>query len=422
MTDIRPFRGLRYDPKRVDLSKVIVPPYDVISDAQRGVYYDRDPHNAIRFELTRDPRDQATTDYREIRGWLEAWIASGVLVRDAEPALYVMKQSFEQGGRRYSRTGFFAELALAEYGEGKVLRHERTLAKPIADRLRLLEAARANLSSAFLLYRDEDCELDGLLAAALARAPLGRASDDGGVDYEFAQLAGADAARVCAFLASRPVVIADGHHRYQTALEYRNRRRAQGAGPAAASESTLAFFANADAEGSLLLPIHRAIVGIAAPSDAGWAERLPGWRCRRARLASPSAIGALLDAELAPHAAEPAFAADDGSGELRIFFQSRPLGDELIVDVIERDVIRGVFGLGDAEIAGGAVEFFKQAEAAAAAVRSGEVSVALYLNAVAHADVFRVARAGNVMPQKSTFFYPKVPTGVVFRTHDDASA
>ncbi|MEZ4218042.1 MAG: DUF1015 domain-containing protein [Myxococcota bacterium] len=418
MTDIRPFRGVRYDPKRVELSKVIVPPYDVISDAQRGTYYDRDPHNAIRFELTRDPRDQATTDYHEIREWLDAWRASGVLVRDDEPALYVMRQTFEHGGHRYSRTGFFAALALAEYGEGKVLRHERTLAKPIADRLRLLEAARANLSSAFLLYRDEAGELEELLAAALERAPLGRAVDDGGVEYEVGRLGGDDAARVCRFLASRSVVIADGHHRYQTALEYRNRRRAAGAAAGAPSEATLAFFANADAEGSLLLPIHRAIVEVPAPDDATWRERLPGWSCRSVRLEGAASIEAVLAAELAPHAGEAAFAADDGSGVLRVFTRAEPLGDALIVDVVERDVIRGVFGLGDTEIAGGGVEFFKQAEAAAAAVREGAVSVALYLNPVAVEDVFRVARAGGVMPQKSTFFHPKVPTGIVFRTHD----
>ena len=349
MTDIRPFRGLRYDPKRVELSTVIVPPYDVISDAQRGAYYDRDPHHAIRFALTRDPRDQATTDYREIREQLDAWQASGVLVRDAAPALYVMKQSFAQHGRRYERTGFFAELVLADYAEGVVLRHERTLDKPIADRLRLLRAARANLSSAFLLYRDEQSALDGVLAEALATAPLGRAVDDVGVEYEVGALRGEDAARACAFLADRSVVIADGHHRYQTALRYRDEQRAAGAGPDAPSEATLAFFANADAEGSLLLPIHRAVVDVAAPSAADWCERLPDWQCREVRIGAGRDIDDVLAAELAPHAGHPAFAADDGSGTLRVFSQARALGEDLVVDVLEREVLRAVFGLGEAE-------------------------------------------------------------------------
>jgi len=427
MTVVRPFRAVRYDPARVDLSQVIVPPYDVIAPDERDAYYERDPHNAIRFELTRDIADEATTDYSDIARTLEAWLAEGVLVRDEAPALYAMRQRFRApSGERLARTGFFASLGLADYSERVVLPHERTLAGPKADRLKLLRAARANLSSVFLLYEDRT----QLLAADLERAfdaekgeRLGEARDDAGVEYELAAVRGEAGQRIAAFLADRQVVIADGHHRYETALAYRDEMRAQAGHTAPLpSDFTLAYFANAYAPGSLLLPIHRVIREGPAPDDARWAERLPGWRMQRVPIPDEGAIPELLDRHLAPLSGRAAFAADDASGTLRIFVRDAPLGGELVVRILESEVIAPVFGLDPAAIRAGAVDFPKSAARAAQAVRTGDGRVALYLNPLAPDDVFRVTGAGEVMPQKSTFFYPKVPSGLVFRTHAEPDA
>ncbi len=226
MPDVRPFRALRYAADRVELSNVIVPPYDVVEADERAAFYDRDPHNAIRFELGRNVADDASTDYAHVARALAEWRASGVLEQDAGPALYVMRQRFEApSGEMLERTGFFAELALAAYSEGAVLPHERTLTGPKADRLKQLAAARANLSSVFLLYEDPQQELEPLLDSAIRDSPLGTARDDAGVEYELAALRGEAAERVSRFLASRPAVIADGHHRYETALQYREDER-----------------------------------------------------------------------------------------------------------------------------------------------------------------------------------------------------
>ena len=421
MTDVRAFRALRYDPDRVELSKVIVPPYDVVQPEERAGFYDRDAHNAIRFELVRDASDDASTDYAHIAQALAQWRASGVLMRDDEPALYAMRQRFQApSGTWLERTGFFAELGLAAYSEGKVLPHERTLAAPKADRLRLLTAARANLSSAFLLYEDRRQELDPLLDAAIRDQLLGTACDDAGVEYQLAALRGEPAEQVSRFLASRPAVIADGHHRYETALEYRDSQRAAGQSADAPSASTLAFFANGYAEGSLLLAIHRVIRKVPAPTDALWNERLPGWAQTCVELHEGSDIAALLDTHLAPLHGRPSFVADDGTGTVRIFSRPESLGERLMVRVLEQEVIGSVFGLDTDAIADGAVTFKKRPEHAAREVRSGDGTVALYLNPVEPDDVFRVSRSGEVMPQKSTFFYPKVPTGLVFRLHQDA--
>jgi uncharacterized protein (DUF1015 family) len=423
MTVVRPFRAVRYDPERVDLSRVIVPPYDVIADDERRTFFERDPHNAIRFELTRDVADQATTDYAWIRAHLDAWRESGVLVQDSEPAFYVMRQRFRApDGRALERVGFFAEVGLAEYEEGVVLPHEKTLEGPKQDRLRLLRAAHANLSSVFLLYEDREEVLAGVLAAALEKSVLGTAVDDVGVEYTLAVIAEPEGiASIESFLATRPVVIADGHHRYETALAYRRERLVAGdaeSAGASAGGSTLAYFANAYAKGSLLLPIHRVVRQGRAPTLSDWSEKLPGWKHQRVELAEDASnIGELLEGYLAPLAGRPAFAADDGSRSLHLFFRDEPLGDELMVRVLEQRVLGGVFGLDDEQIRGGAVSFPKSAARAAEEVRKGGGVVALYLNPLQPDDVFRVTGAGERMPQKSTFFSPKVPTGLVFRLH-----
>jgi uncharacterized protein (DUF1015 family) len=407
---------VRYDAGRVELSNVIVPPYDVIAADERESFYERDPHNAIRFELTRKVADEATTDYAEVGETLVAWLRSGVLIRDERPAYYVMRQRFvAPSGETLERMGFFAA--------GVVLPHERTLAGPKADRLKVMRASRANLSSVFLLYQDREQWLGAALESAFDPERgelLGSARDDAGVEYQLAALREPEAvARVERFMAERPVVIADGHHRYETALAYRDEQRAaQGVSSAAGCESTLAYFANAYAPGSLLLPIHRVIRKQSAPTDAAWLERLPDWDERSVSIGSVDDIAELLETHLAPLAGHPAFAADDATGTLRIFSRPEPLGDALMVRTLEREVIGSVFELDEDAIRDGAVSFPKSAERAAREVRAGDGTVALYLNPLTPDDVFRVTGEGVVMPQKSTFFYPKVPTGLVFRTHD----
>ena len=226
MTVVRPFRAVRYDTKRVDLSKVIVPPYDVIAVDERGSFFDLDPHNAIRFELTRDAEEEADASYGWIRQTLDDWRESGVLIQDDQPSYYVMAQRFTSpSGDILERIGFFAELKLEAYSARVVRPHERTLAGPKADRLKLLRAAEANLSCVFLLYEDREDELASMLSLALDENELGSATDRAGVEYRLGRLTDATAIeRLEGFLAARPSVIADGHHRYETALEYRRQQ------------------------------------------------------------------------------------------------------------------------------------------------------------------------------------------------------
>jgi uncharacterized protein (DUF1015 family) len=418
VAEIRPFRALRYDASRVELERVLAPVYDVVTPEDRVRFYERDPHNAIRLELTKSVAEEASTDYSEVAHTLAAWRRAGVLRFDAQPALYALRQRFDApGGGALARTGFFCALELEEYAKRIVRPHERTLAGPKADRLKILRASRTNLSAVFLLYEDPDGKLDALLEHALAAGEPQRARDAGGVAQELVAITAADAiAEAQRFLASRPLVIADGHHRYETALAYRAERRAAGAADGA--DSIFVYLANAYAAGSLLLPIHRLLVRAPVPSDARWDELArAGWQQRQAPAASPEQVEAALREALAPHAGAPAFAADDGSGRLRVFW--KPAGAELSIEVFHREVVVGFFGLDEAAVRDGAVAFPKATLEAARDVRAGRGTVALYLNPLRPEDVFRVTAAGATLPQKSTFFYPKLPTGLLFRSLDE---
>ena len=420
MTDVRPFRALRYDPERVDLDRVIAPPYDVVNAEERAFYWERDPHGAIRLELTRDPGAEAAADYRDVAETLAAWRREGVLRLDDAPALYALRQLFPgPDGAPRVREGFFAALRLEPYERRVVRPHERTLAGPKADRLKLLRATRANLSPIFLLYEDPQRVLSDLLIAVIDGNPGVTARDPAGVEHRMVAMREAGAVeRVRTFLADRPVVIADGHHRYETALAYQAER---GRGADERGEDfVLAYLADAYAPGSLLLPIHRVVREAPAPDDAGWRARLPGWTERRVPCPDPGRIPALLAEHLAPLAADHhAFAADDGSGVLRVFSRPRRGEDEIGTRVLHAEVLGGVFGLDDAAVRDGAVAFPKQPLEAAREVRAGRGTVALYLNPLRPGDVFRVTAAGEVLPQKSTYYHPKLPTGLCFRLLDE---
>lgn len=419
MTRIQPFRALRYDPARVDLGRVIVPPYDVIAPDDREALYERDPHSAIRLELTRSVEEESTTDYASVREHLAAWRREGVLVQDETPAFYGLRHRFTApDGAPCERDGFFARLHLEDYAARIVRPHELTLAGPKLDRLKVLRAARANLSPVFLLYEDREGALASQLADAYTWQPIAEATDDTGSRHTLTRWT--DPARQAVVrdaLAERPVVIADGHHRYETALAYRDEQRAAqpDAGPDAPHEFILAYFANVYAPGSLLLPIHRLIVKGQMPAEHAWAERLPGWKQDRVALPSAEAVTGVLAEHLTPLRDRHAFAVDDASDTLRVFSRARRPGEPLSIRVIHRDVIGGVFGLDEEAVRTGAIEYPKSALRTARDLRAGRGTVAVYTNPLAPEDVFSVTAAGDVLPQKSTFFYPKLPTGLVFR-------
>ncbi|MCP3985963.1 MAG: DUF1015 domain-containing protein [bacterium] len=417
MTDVQPFRALRYDTSRVCLEDVLAPVYDVVAAEDRASFWDRHPNNALRLVLTRDAADEHATDYSDVAGRLAQWRSEGVLARDETPAYYVLRQRFSApDGRALERLGFFGALQLEEYAARIVRPHERTMAGPKADRLKILRATQTNLSSVFMLYEDRDDKLKPIFESALRDPSALVARDSGDVEQTIVPLREPSAvAQVAAFMAEHPVVIADGHHRYETALAYRDEQRAAGTSAGHPSARLLTYFANAYAPGNLLLPIHRLVVAPpTAQGDAWQALTDAGWTSEEVRVENEAAIPDVLETHLAPLEDRYAFAADDASGRLVIW--SRPAGAELSVRVIHDEVLARVFGIDAEAVRSGAVAFPKSAAQTAKDVREGRGRVALYLNPLSPDDVFRVTEAGETLPQKSTFFHPKLPTGLLFRS------
>jgi uncharacterized protein (DUF1015 family) len=392
-----PFRGERYR-ESGRLSGLIAPPYDVIDPGHRARLAALDEHNIVHLMLPEAP--SAGDRYAWAGAQLAAWRQSGVLARDRDPAAYVMAQG--------ARLGVFVALVAEGYGPRRVRPHEKTHAGPKADRLALLRATRTNLESIFLLAPDPDRGLEQALTEVARRSPDATAQLDG-VDIRFWVVRGGDLSRFP--LPQSPLYIADGHHRYETACAY--------AGENPAADRVLAFVVSAQDPGLVVLPTHRLIYGAGRRTDAV----VPAWRSwfdvapvpaggdpvaylrelgrdRTACLvASPD--GDVLGLALKPDAPL------EGFPDLGVSAAVRALDVARVETLVVKPLLR-------ADASTPTLGYTADARAALASVRQG-ASTAVLLNPTRVEQVFAVADAGDVMPPKSTYFAPKVPSGLVLR-------
>jgi uncharacterized protein (DUF1015 family) len=433
MADLRPFRALRYRVGPGDtVGRVLAPPYDVISPQQQAALYDLSPYNVVRLE---HPRETGEARYRAAAETLAQWRREGVLMPDERPALYVYEQEFAHGGQTYRRRAVFGRVRLEPFETGLIRPHEYTMAKPKEDRLALLRATRANISPIFGLVDDRG----GGFARALADVP-GRPALDA-VDFaeQRHRLSVVDdpaaIARLAAAVADTVIYIADGHHRYETALAYREERR-QATGPAWSADDPanfvlMALTATTD-PGLLILPIHRLVRPRTRPADlvaalgdafaveemgaldsgAACAALIRAMEARRA----DTAFGA---AGLAPGRLHLLTLRDRATVEAHMPVGHAPAWRALDVNVLQYGVLEPLLGINAATLtAGEHVEFTEDAGEALAAVRSGRVPLAFLVNATRVEQIVAVADAGDRMPQKSTYFYPKLGTGLVINCLD----
>ena len=421
---IEPFRALTFNRARAgDLSRLVAPPYDLIDSARQAELYARNPFNVIRLELNREP-----DPYSAAAATLSEWIADGVLERRARPAIYFYTQRFELAGRQSVRNGIVARIRLEEFASRRILPHERTFPKAKEDRLRLLTATRTNISPIFGLYPAGDAELSHLLATIASAPPAMRVVDDLGITNEVREIdTPADITTIQRALAEARILIADGHHRYETALEYRRRMRAQDGDPAETRPydyvmMTLVAF---DDPGLVILPTHRlvrrlqpdaiatfdsraqlsfdierhsdpadVIDAIAASRNGAIGVLLKGGVARVLRLKQPAAIAAALP---------------DTPAAVR----------DLDVSILHALVLDRIFGIQAEEVRkGGTVEHTIDARRAIAEVASGAADGAFLMAAPSVHDVARVCGAGATMPEKSTYFYPKLLTGLMMNPLD----
>lgn len=427
MADVRPFRGLLYDEAVAGpASKLIAPPYDVISAEKQAALYEQSPYNVVRVEYSTEP---AETRYAKAAADLRAWREQGVLRQDVTPAFYLYEQQFTIDGKGYARRTLFARVRLHPWAEQVVLPHEHTMAGPKADRLALLQATRTNISPVYCLYEDGDGQIARLLR------PQGLPALDARTDgdrHRLWRLQDEDACReVGGLFAERQLFVADGHHRYETALAFRDQAR-QAAGSSWSGEEPENFvmmgLTAASDSGLVILPIHRLVRK--RPLVASVPEALNGlFSCRElgavedptdALAAAPGValVAAGLDAD-----ALWLLEAQDLTRAREVMPEGMPLEwKDLAVNVLQYAVLQELFGIGAEELRAGEVLYTESADEALDAVAAGEFEVAFLLKPTTIEEVFAVARTSQPMPQKSTFFYPKLGTGLVMRSLQPAVA
>jgi uncharacterized protein (DUF1015 family) len=414
-TALEPLRALRYDGSRVALDDVICPPYDVISPADRDALLKRSEYGVVRLELPDAANEAAQL--------LHEWRRDGVLVRDAEPALWWHEQRFTgPDGADRTRAGFFAAVRLSPYEEGRVRPHERTHAHAKQTRLDLMRATRANTSPIFGLYDDPDAGPRTVLAPVEGRAPEMEATDGDSTVHRFWRITSPDAiAATQAALAEREILIADGHHRYETALSYREEQRERDGNPTddRPYDFILMYLANLHGEGLAIYPTHRvvrAVRDVDARFLAPFAlEELPAG-------SSPSQVEAALAAIPTETVAfalwrggdrSPVVARIRDASAVMMAMPGMPKAVRAIdAAVLESLVLAPLLGLDtDQFLTTDQVLYVRGLDNATSMVDRGEAGSAFLLRAPTVEQVQAVAASGRVMPQKSTYFFPKLATG-----------
>lgn len=432
MADIRAFRAFRYDLGRVGaLSDVIAPPYDVIDPALQQALYDRNPHNVIRLILNKESAADTESDNRYTRSarCLRDWQQEGVLTQDSARALYVYHQDFEVEGKRYTRRGFLARIRLEPFGSGRVYPHEETLSGPKADRLKLFRSTAMNLSPTFGLFPDESGAVQGQLDAAVARALPLEATDHLGVVSRLWPVTDTQiVSAVTGLMGPKPVFIADGHHRYETGLRYLEERREAGEvrDAEAPANFILMMLVSMSDPGLVILPTHRLISGLPDVT----ADRM------RSLLASHFDVEIVGKGDKGARDAWELIEAD-GSQDL-LGFGTVADGTWLTARLRNREVMQTLAAEHSAAWRGLAVavlhvlvlnrlvpegiggqpqcKYVHLLREVTDAVAAKECQLAALVPPATMKHVEDIAGNLEKMPPKSTYFYPKLLSGLVFNS------
>lgn len=427
MADVRPFRALRYDPARVDPALTIAPPYDVISPALQADLYTRSPHNIIRIEYGEQSENDTPTNSRYTRAAddISAWRDADVLRRENIPALYHYRLRFEWDSKHYERDHIFGIVRLEEWSKGVVKPHEHTLSGPKQDRLELLRATRTQVSPVYCLYQPREATKTPRLTGDI----LYDFDADGQNHTLSAITAERDITALHALFAESDFYIADGHHRYETALAYRDECRAASSNWTGDEPENFVLMAMTDAAdpGLLVLPTHRLVHRPLQPKaldrirllfemqDIGGAGDDVIGRIDK----TPADTTAFVAIGLEPGRAHLLTLRDRSAAEASMPGSESAPWKRLDVNVLQFAILQSAFGIDEFALkAGGAVSYIQSPDEAAAAVVAGTASAAFLLNATPVYQIIAVSDVNGRMPQKSTYFYPKLPTGLVLNALD----
>ena len=432
MADIQPFRALRYDLQCVSASQVVTQPYDKITPAMQERYYAASPYNLVRIILgRRETEDNAGNNvYTRAAAHGRQWRAEGIFRLDPEPSIYVYSQTFTApSGSKFERRGFIGLGRLEDYSAKVVFRHEQTLSKPKADRLDLLRATRAHYEQLFLLYEDSG-EIDSLLK--LKAAPTIEVDDEYGVAHRVWRIS--DPAVIAAVqkkMHDKKLVIADGHHRYETALNFRDEcRSAAGvnSNPQAPYEFVMMTLVNMNDPGLLVLPTHRVVHSLDSFS-------VDEFQKKASQFFAVEEIDPAIDAEGATELLREK--GRDGTALLAVtanrafvLHSPKPAGMQFFagfsprqqaLDVVQlhKCLLEGVLKLSEESIRNQQnLSYLRDASETLDQVRKGEANLAFLMNPCPVSQVRDIAFAGEVMPQKSTDFYPKLLSGLTIYALD----
>src|SRR3954454_21187842 len=418
MADVQPLRTLRYDLSAVgSLDAVAAPPYDVIDAPLRAELAAKSPFNVVEVDL---PEANGADPYLHAQTTMEAWLQQGIVTREREPAIWAMTQDYTgPDGNSYTRHGFFCRVRVEDYGPGRIRPHERTQPGPKEDRLSLTRATRANLSPIFSLFPDPDGE------AWSALEPLTTGDDtyatvtdaDGTLNRLWRVADAGTIERVQSILADRELLIADGHHRYETARVY-----AQEVGGEGEHSYVLMFLCSLQDSGLTIFPTHRLLTDL---SDENRRQALRSAIEQQFEVSEVAAD----DLEPAPgggSSVEFGYLDSFHKRPLRLTLRDQSLADEALAGrsdayrhldtaVLEALILKGALGMSEDDVANKrGLAYSKDFADAREAVESGRADAAFFMRATPVEQVRPVADAGESMPPKSTFFYPKIPTGLVF--------
>jgi uncharacterized protein (DUF1015 family) len=418
MAEVQPLQTLRYEPSVTGpLDGVIAPPYDVIDDELRAQLVARSPYNVVEIDLPVDPEDGDR--YVHAAATLTRWREDGAVVQEAGPAFWALDQEYRApDGSQQRRRGFFARVRVEDYGPGRIRPHERTHPGPKEDRLALTRATKANLSPIFSLFPDADDAAARVLADAAAGEPFASATDHEGTRNTLWRIGESDRiAHLEAALADAELLIADGHHRYETARVYAE--EIGGEGP---HRYVLMFLCSLSDPGLLVFPTHRLLTGL--KDDRAKQEAIRDTLMRDFEVE-----------QVAREQLEPSGPTDRIQLGYMDSFHRQPyrltLKDQSIADaalegmpepyrrldtaVLEAIVLKGALGMSEDDISHlNGLGYSKSFNDALDAVETGRYDAGFFMRATPVEQVREVAEAGESMPPKSTYFYPKIPTGLVF--------
>jgi uncharacterized protein (DUF1015 family) len=432
MVRIAPFRGVFYNPKKIrDLARVVTPPYDVISPEEQEKLYRKSPYNFVRLDFSQEP-----DPYAAVAELFANWQAEGIFERDEESAIYyaVHKFALKDGGFK-ERQGFYALTQLQDFSSGEIRPHEKTLEAPKQDRLQLMLASHAQLSSIFALYSQTKGSLNRILSEQTeGKAPFIEVKLDSNDECRLWRITDPALIReIQREMKERRLVIADGHHRYEATLKYRDRLRSDGSSTGRESFNyILTYFANMNDESVVILPTHRLVRGYEPKAFLQLEEALQTYFYIEQYPKTPegksSFLKALKNTGKKHRVIGASFKRDPRYLILRLKnkrIMQRLAKDlsapsrELEVSILHHLILEHILGLSpEQQTSGEAIWYSQDEEAVLQALEKDDYQSAFVLNATKSADILAIVDGGETMPQKSTYFYPKLISGLVVNKID----